>query len=57
VDYIRRNAVSIFRIYAMYEPLRVFMTAAVLVGLIAPRSGAASSGSSSRATAPATSSR
>ena len=26
--YIRRNVVSIFRIYAMYEPLRVFMTAA-----------------------------
>ena len=25
--YIRRNGVSIFRIYAMYEPLRVFMTA------------------------------
>src|SRR3954471_23884112 len=34
-SYIRRNAVSIFRVYAMYEPLRVFMTAAVLVGLIA----------------------
>ncbi len=33
--YIRRNGVSIFRIYAMYEPLRVFMTAAVLVGLVA----------------------
>src|ERR671915_1911011 len=30
--YIRRNGVSIFRIYAMYEPLRVFMTAALLVG-------------------------
>ena len=26
--YIRRNGVSIFRIYAMYEPLRIFMTAA-----------------------------
>ena len=26
--YIRRNGLSIFRIYAMYEPLRVFMTAA-----------------------------
>ena len=26
-SYVRRNAVSIFRIYAMYEPLRVFMTA------------------------------
>jgi glycosyltransferase involved in cell wall biosynthesis len=33
--YIRRNGVSIFRIYAMYEPLRVFMTAATLVGLAA----------------------
>ena len=30
--YIRRNGLSIFRIYAMYEPLRVFMTAALLVG-------------------------
>jgi hypothetical protein len=33
--YIRRNGVSIFRIYAMYEPLRVFMTAAGLLGLAA----------------------
>jgi glycosyltransferase involved in cell wall biosynthesis len=33
--YIRRNGVSIFRIYAMYEPLRVFMTAALVVGLAA----------------------
>ena len=33
--YIRRNVVSIFRIYAMYEPLRVFMTAAAVVGLAA----------------------
>jgi glycosyltransferase involved in cell wall biosynthesis len=33
--YIRRNGVSIFRIYAMYEPLRVFMTAAIIVGLAA----------------------
>jgi glycosyltransferase involved in cell wall biosynthesis len=33
--YIRRNGVSIFRIYALYEPLRVFMTAAMLVGLLA----------------------
>jgi len=33
--YIRRNGVSIFRIYAMYEPLRVFMTAAALIGLAA----------------------
>jgi hypothetical protein len=31
--YVRRNGVSIFRIYSMYEPLRVFMTAAVVVGL------------------------
>src|ERR671916_1752117 len=30
--YIRRNGISIFRIYALYEPLRVFMTAAILVG-------------------------
>ena len=35
--YIRRNGVSIFRIYAMYEPLRVFMTAAILIGLVAAR--------------------
>jgi glycosyltransferase involved in cell wall biosynthesis len=33
--YIRRNGVSIFRIYAMYEPLRVFMTGAILLGLVA----------------------
>jgi glycosyltransferase involved in cell wall biosynthesis len=31
--YIRRNGVSIFRIYAMYEPLKVFMTAAIVLGL------------------------
>jgi len=31
--YVRRNSVSIFRIYAQYEPLRVFMTMALLVGL------------------------
>jgi glycosyltransferase involved in cell wall biosynthesis len=29
--YVRRNTVAIFRIYAMYEPLRVFMTAALLL--------------------------
>src|SRR3954447_16503025 len=34
-SYVRRNSVSIFRIYAMYEPLRVFMTAAIIVGLVA----------------------
>jgi glycosyltransferase involved in cell wall biosynthesis len=33
--YIRRNGVSIFRIYSMYEPLRVFMTAAALLGIAA----------------------
>jgi glycosyltransferase involved in cell wall biosynthesis len=33
--YIRRNSVSIFRIYAMYEPLRVFLTAAAVFGLFA----------------------
>ena len=33
--YIRRNGVSIFRIYSMYEPLRVFMTAAFGLGLVA----------------------
>jgi glycosyltransferase involved in cell wall biosynthesis len=32
-SYIRRNSVSIFRIYTMYEPLRVFMTAAAIVGV------------------------
>jgi glycosyltransferase involved in cell wall biosynthesis len=31
--YVRRNSVSIFRIYAQYEPLRVFMTMAMVVGL------------------------
>lgn len=31
--YVRRNAVSIFRIYSMYEPLRVFMVAAAFCGL------------------------
>ncbi len=33
--YIRRNGISIFRIYALYEPLRVFMTAALIVGVAA----------------------
>jgi hypothetical protein len=32
---VRRNTVSIFRIYSMYEPLKVFMTTALLVGLVA----------------------
>jgi glycosyltransferase involved in cell wall biosynthesis len=34
-SYVRRNTVSIFRIYSQYEPLRVFMTAAAIIGLIA----------------------
>jgi hypothetical protein len=33
--YVRRNSVSIFRIYAQYEPLKVFMSAAAIIGLIA----------------------
>jgi glycosyltransferase involved in cell wall biosynthesis len=33
-SYVRRNAVSIFRIYALYEPLRVFIAAAVFFALI-----------------------
>ena len=33
--YVRRNGMSIFRIYALYEPLRVFMTLAAIVGLAA----------------------
>ena len=33
--YIRRNGVSIFRVYSMYEPLRVFMIGAILIGLVA----------------------
>ena len=31
--YVRRNAVSIFRIYAQYEPLRIFWSLAALIGL------------------------
>jgi hypothetical protein len=34
-QYVRRNAVSIFRIYSMYEPLRVFMTLAAVLGFVA----------------------
>ena len=33
-SYVRRNAVSIFRVYAQYEPLRVFWSLAILIGLI-----------------------
>ena len=32
--YVRRNAVSIFRIYSLYEPLRVFLAAAAVVALV-----------------------
>jgi hypothetical protein len=32
-SYVRRNAVSIFRIYAQYEPLRIFWSLAFLIGL------------------------
>ena len=32
-SYVRRNGISIFRIYSMYEPLRVFMTLAAVVGV------------------------
>ena len=31
--YVRRNTTSIFRIYAMYEPMRVFLGAAALVAI------------------------
>jgi glycosyltransferase involved in cell wall biosynthesis len=31
--YVRRNALSIFRVYAQYEPLRVFWSLAVVIGL------------------------
>jgi glycosyltransferase involved in cell wall biosynthesis len=34
-SYVRRNGLSIFRIYTRYEPLRVFMAAAALVMLLA----------------------
>jgi glycosyltransferase involved in cell wall biosynthesis len=33
--YVRRNAISIFRIYAQYEPLRVFWSLAALIGVVA----------------------
>jgi glycosyltransferase involved in cell wall biosynthesis len=33
-SYVRRNMVSIFRIYTLYEPLRVFLAAAAVVALI-----------------------
>jgi glycosyltransferase involved in cell wall biosynthesis len=33
--YVRRSAISIFRIYSQYEPLRVFLTVAAILGLAA----------------------
>jgi glycosyltransferase involved in cell wall biosynthesis len=33
--YVRRNAISIFRIYAQYEPLRVFWGGAIVIGIAA----------------------
>jgi glycosyltransferase involved in cell wall biosynthesis len=33
--YVRRNATAIFRIYSQYEPLKVFMSAAAVVGFAA----------------------
>jgi glycosyltransferase involved in cell wall biosynthesis len=33
--YVRRNSISIFRIYSQYEPLRVFWTVGAVVGLVA----------------------
>jgi hypothetical protein len=34
-SYVRRNAIAIFRIYAQYEPLRVFLSAAAVLLLAA----------------------
>ncbi|MGI8728644.1 MAG: glycosyltransferase family 2 protein [Solirubrobacteraceae bacterium] len=34
-SYVRRNTVSIFRIYSQYEPLKVFMSAAAFVAAVA----------------------
>ncbi len=34
-SYVRRNSISIFRIYAQYEPMRVFMTLAVILFVLA----------------------
>ncbi len=33
-DYVKRSVGTIFRIYAMYEPLRVFATLATFIGLL-----------------------
>jgi hypothetical protein len=34
-SYVRTNATAIFRVYTQYEPLRVFLAAAAVVGLVA----------------------
>jgi glycosyltransferase involved in cell wall biosynthesis len=34
-EYVRRNALAIFRVYTMYEPLKVFLTAATVLSLLA----------------------
>ena len=34
-SYVRRNTASIFRVYALYEPLRLFLAAAIAVALVA----------------------
>jgi glycosyltransferase involved in cell wall biosynthesis len=33
--YVRRNAISIFRLYSHYQPLKVFWTGALVIGLVA----------------------
>ena len=53
-SYVRRNGLSIFRIYAQYEPLRVFWSLALLIGVLAPGSGSASASPTPKATARAT---
>ena len=45
--YVRRNAVSIFRIYSLYEPLRVFLAAAALFAVVGAVIWVRFSGSSS----------
>jgi glycosyltransferase involved in cell wall biosynthesis len=34
-SYVRRNALAIFRIYSQYEPLRIFWSLAIVIGLLA----------------------
>jgi glycosyltransferase involved in cell wall biosynthesis len=33
-EYVRRNTLAIFRVYTMYEPLKVFLIAAAILGLV-----------------------